>query len=151
MRRELRFRCLDWRQSAKPFLKEVAEMREFLPGIAERLGDPELTTRLNVSQKELIRFMKDPTKFLQETINSLDDALKAALMLIYVHGGRLVVTEIDPDAGQLVIDLTGMKAIQIVDLVRRTCGFFSQTGEGRRSAYLVICPPDHCRRNDRDP
>ncbi|MDC9813453.1 MULTISPECIES: hypothetical protein [Rhizobium] len=113
-----------WRQSTKPFLKDVASVPEFLPGIAERLGDPEFTTQLNVSQKELIRFMKEPTKFLQETIISLDAALQATLMLVYVHGGKLVVTEIDPTAGQLVYDMTGMKPLQITERFEELRGSF---------------------------
>ncbi len=48
----------------KPHLVAVAEVPEFLPGIAERLGDPAFTKSLATTQAEIIRFMQEPREHL---------------------------------------------------------------------------------------
>ena len=68
-----------WRSSVKPHLPAVAEVRDFLPGIAERLGDPNFTKGLAPRESSLVRFMEEPTEHLIDTINALDDQLQAAL------------------------------------------------------------------------
>jgi len=65
-----------WKKSVKPFLNAVAAVDDFLPGIAERLGDPAFTKGLGTSESELIRFMKEPREHLINTINVLDNDTK---------------------------------------------------------------------------
>ena len=45
-----------WQSSIKPHLAAVAAVRDFLPGIAERLGDPNFTKGLALRESSLVRF-----------------------------------------------------------------------------------------------
>jgi hypothetical protein len=99
-----------WKRSVKPHLEAVAQVSGFLPGIAERLGNPAFTKSLRPTETELVRFMKEPREHLVDTINALDDALRAALILIYVHQGALREDSTDVAATEAVSDLTGVSA-----------------------------------------
>ena len=102
-----------WKRSVKPYLDAVANVDEFLPGVAERLGDPAFTKGLKPSPVELIRFMKEPREYLIDTISALDDPLRAALMLIYVHQGRLLHDQWDDEASYAVADLLSVQLGQV--------------------------------------
>lgn len=104
-----------WRSSVKPHLAAVAAVENFLPGIAERLGDPNFTKGLAPREPSLVRFMKEPTEHLVDTINALDDQLQAALMLVYVHQAGFDPSDHDPLAAQAVAELTGYSIAKIQD------------------------------------
>lgn len=94
-----------WKRSVRDHLDAVANVDEFLPGIAERLGDPAFTRSLGTSERELIRFMREPREHLVDTINALDDALRAALILVYVHQGALSSEQGDDEACRAVAEM----------------------------------------------
>ena len=108
----------------KPHLVAVAEVPEFLPGIAERLGDPAFTKSLATTQAEIIRFMQEPREHLIDTINALDAALRAALVLVYVHQGGLTRTAMDLSSAQAVSDLMGVPLPRILDALGELRGSF---------------------------
>ena len=58
-----------WKTSVKPYLDEVAKVPNFLPGIAERLGNPVFTKGLSPRQDTLRRFMEEPREHLIDTVN----------------------------------------------------------------------------------
>jgi hypothetical protein len=113
-----------WKRNVKPHLAAVAEVQEFLPGIAERLGDPAFTKSLATTRAEIIRFMQEPREHLIDTINALDDPLRAALVLVYVHQGALIGTAMDPLAAQAVSDLMGVPLPRIRDALGQLRGSF---------------------------
>lgn len=94
-----------WKRSVKDKLETVAAVDNFLPGIAERLGDPNFTRGLATSEPELIRFMKEPKEHLIDTINALETPLRAGLMLIYVHQGALASEDFSDDACVTVAEM----------------------------------------------
>jgi hypothetical protein len=96
-----------WKRSVQNHLDAVAAVDEFLPGIAERLGDPAFTKGLGTSERELTRFMREPREHLVDTINALDDALRAALILVYVHQGALGSDQGDDEACKAVAEMVG--------------------------------------------
>ncbi|WP_245306073.1 restriction endonuclease [Bradyrhizobium sp. LTSP849] len=116
-----------WKRSVKPYLEEVAAVPEFLPGIAERLGDPSFTKSLAVTEGELLRFMREPKEHLIDTINALDDPLRAALILVYVHQGAMPHNAIDAAAASVVSELTGVAAPRIRDSLAELKGSFLRT------------------------
>lgn len=116
-----------WKRSVKPFLEEVAATTEFLPGIAERLGDPAFTKSLAVSKSELLRFMREPKEHLIDTINALDGPLRAALILVYVHQGAMPHNGIDAAAALVVSELTSVPAPRIRDSLSELKGSFLRT------------------------
>ena len=113
-----------WRSSVKPHLAAVAAVEDFLPGIAERLGDPNFTKRLVPLKRSLVRFMEEPTEHLVGTINTLDDHLQAALILVYVHQAGFDPSDQDPLAAQTVAELTGYSITKIQDSFAELKGSF---------------------------
>ena len=113
-----------WRSAVKPHLTAAAAVRDFLPGIAERLGDPNFTKGLAPRERSLVRFMEEPTEHLIDTINALDDQLQAALMLVYVHQAGFEPSDHDPLAAQAVAELTGYSITKIQDCFGELKGSF---------------------------
>lgn len=113
-----------WRSSVKPHLAAVAAVHDFLPGIAERLGDPNFTKGLSPREISLVRFMKEPTEHLIDTVNALDDQLQAALILVYVHQAGFDPSEHDTSAAQAVAELTGYSVTKIQDCFAELKGSF---------------------------
>ncbi|WP_439588241.1 hypothetical protein [Hydrogenophaga sp.] len=113
-----------WRSSVKPHLTAVAAVRDFLPGIAERLGDPSFTKGLAPRESSLVRFMEEPTEHLIDTVNALDDQLQAALILVYVHQAGFDPSNHDTSAAQAVAELTGYAITKIQDCFAELKGSF---------------------------
>lgn len=113
-----------WRSSIKPHLAAVAAVRDFLPGIAERLGDPNFTKGLAPRESSLVRFMEEPTEHLIDTVNALDDQLQAALILVYVHQAGFDPSDHDASAAQAVAELTGYTLTKIQDCFAELKGSF---------------------------
>ena len=113
-----------WRSSIKPHLTAVAAVRDFLPGIAERLGDPNFTKGLAPRESSLVRFMEEPTEHLIDTVNALDDQLQAALILVYVHQAGFDPSDHDASAAQAVAELTGYTLSKIQDCFAELKGSF---------------------------
>lgn len=104
-----------WKTSVKPHLEAVAAVEDFLPGIAERLGDPNFTKSLAPRESSLVRFMKEPTEHLIDTVNALDEPLQAALILVYVHQSGFDPNGHDSAAAHAVAELTGHSLTKIQD------------------------------------
>lgn len=113
-----------WRSSVKPHLAAVAAVRDFLPGIAERLGDSNFTKGLSPRESSLVRFMEEPTEHLIDTVNALDDQLQAALILVYVHQAGFNPRDHDVLAAQAVAELTGYTLTKIQDCFAELKGSF---------------------------
>lgn len=113
-----------WRSSVKPHLEAVAAVPDFLPGIAERLGDPNFTKSLAPRESALVRFMKEPREHLIDTVNALDNHLQAALILVYVHQAGFDPNDHDPSAAQAVAELTGITIARIQECFAELKGSF---------------------------
>lgn len=113
-----------WRSSVKSHLAAVAAVDDFLPGIAERLGDPNFTKGLAPRESSLVRFMKEPTEHLIDTVSALDDQLQAALYLVYVHQAGFNPNDFDASAAQTVAELTGFTLTKIQDCFADLKGSF---------------------------
>ncbi|MEQ1871364.1 MAG: hypothetical protein ABL961_15225 [Vicinamibacterales bacterium] len=122
---------LSWKRSVKPHLEAVAQVADFLPGIAERLGDPSFTKGLGTAEVELVRFMKEPREHLIDTINALDEPLRAALMLVYVHQGALHDEHPDSSAADAVSQLAGIPLPRIRSCLGDLHGSFLKTTDAR--------------------
>ena len=113
-----------WKSSVKPHLTSVAAVHDFLPGIAERLGDPNFTKGLAPRESSLVRFMEEPKEHLVDTVNALDDRLQAALILVYVHQAGFDPCEHDASAAMAVAELTGFTLVKIQDCFAELKGSF---------------------------
>lgn len=120
-----------WKATVKPFLKAAAEAPNFLPGIAERLGDPAFTKGLLLREDVIVRFMEEPREHLIDTINALDDGQRAALLLVYVHQGAFKQNAPDNAAVEAVTEITGVALPRILECFSDMQGsFFKRPSPG---------------------
>ncbi len=92
-----------FRRSVKPLLSYVSASPAFMPEIARRLGNPAFTAELELTLPGVRDFVEHPRRFLGEVIQSLDNASRAALGLIYMGRGEL--------ASPLTLDPTQLDSI----------------------------------------
>lgn len=78
-----------FRTEIKPYLEDVASHPRFMPETARRLGDPLFTKDLTLDTHLIGLFVERREWLLQEVIQSLDTASKAALALIYMRNDHL--------------------------------------------------------------
>ncbi|MEH2530251.1 hypothetical protein V1274_001260 [Bradyrhizobium sp. AZCC 1614] len=79
----------EFRERIKPILPKVAQNYNFLPESARRLGTSLFTDDLIPTQSGVIDFFERPTEFLEQTIEGLSPAAKAAIALVFLNGGRV--------------------------------------------------------------
>jgi hypothetical protein len=78
-----------FRTAVKPHLPEIAELDEFLPETARRLGTKFFANRIPTSREGLASFFKNPQDFLLDTISTLSDPCRAAIALVFLNGGKV--------------------------------------------------------------
>lgn len=123
-----------WKAAVKPFLNAAATTPNFLPGIAERLGDPTFTKGLALKEHAIVRFMEEPREHLIDTINALDDGQRAALLLVYVHQGAFDQANPDTAAADAVTEITGVALPHILECFSDMQGsFFKRPSPGDRT------------------
>ena len=115
-----------WRTNAKQHLDAVAEVDGFLPGIAERLGNPDFTKDLPLTEDALCDFMAKPQAHLVKIINELELDQNAALTLIYMHLGRMDLNDPDKDAVSAVESITGCNSTEILARIPELAGSFTK-------------------------
>lgn len=120
-----------WRGLVKPYMAKVASVDNFLPGIAERLGDRNFTKDILPQEVQLVRFMQEPREHLIDTLNALDEVLLAALLLVYVHQAGFHPVSHDPLAAQAITDLTGFSLQKIQDTFMELKGSFLKFSMGK--------------------
>ena len=79
----------DYKKKIKPFLTKIASHKKFSPEIARRLGNPLFTKNMIISKSNLDNFIEKPLDMLCEIINTMDDASRASLALVFIRGGAL--------------------------------------------------------------
>lgn len=113
-----------WKRSVKVHLAAVAAVPGFLPGVAERLGNPAFTKKLEMTEAALVRFMREPREHLVETIEDLEGTLRAALVLVYVHQGAYDAKRADPEATRMVCELMDVTPLRLHEALRELKGSF---------------------------
>jgi energy-coupling factor transporter ATP-binding protein EcfA2 len=77
------------RRWMKPHLQDIADLSNFKPEIARRLGNSFFTRDLEWSPNGLEKFVDSPRRFLADVIRQLDSSSQAAVALIFLNGGRV--------------------------------------------------------------
>ncbi|WP_146056324.1 restriction endonuclease [Methylobacterium sp. V23] len=130
-----------WKRSVKPYLHALTNVTEFLPGIAERLGDPNFTKSLGTTEHELMRFMQEPRGHLIDTINALDDTLRAGLIMIYVHQGSFSFDQSDSDASKAVAKLLAVPLPKVMERFKELKGSFITEAKHESKQKWVFSHP----------
>ena len=79
----------EFRRRLKPFLSQVAAHPDFLPVIANRLGDPVFTEDVVPTSEGTLDFIENSEQYLTDVLKGLDDAHKAAIGSVFMKGGTL--------------------------------------------------------------
>lgn len=74
----------------KPYLKELSHHADFSPELARRLGNRMFHDSLGIDKTSLHNFFSSPSKFFENIISVLEPSKKAALILILLHGNKLL-------------------------------------------------------------
>ena len=111
-----------FRRRIKRHLPEIAANSHFAPETARRLGDSRFTEGLVLSDQSLREFVEKPQDFLEETISQLDNDSRAALVLLFIHGGSVpsdfesaesaanVLARLGSDLGSCAVALRAMES-----------------------------------------
>lgn len=113
-----------WKTRAKPHLESVAHTQGFLPGIAERLGNPAFTKSLELNEASLVAFMAKPQDHLVETIEELEPQMRAALVLVFAYQGLLPIAASRNEILDAVEEATGVSFPQIGEVISTLEGSF---------------------------
>lgn len=116
----------DWRSKVKRYLAAVVKVPDFLPGISERLGNPDFTKKLLITERALCAFMAEPEEHLIDVLNELETEQFAALVLVYVHRGRLDLDDPDQGAVRAVEENTNCRLAEIIGRLPELEGSFTR-------------------------
>jgi energy-coupling factor transporter ATP-binding protein EcfA2 len=105
-------------------LDAVLGAGHFRPEIARRLADPAYTTALEPTLDGIKDFFARPEAFLRDTLVNLPDAMRAAIGLIFINGGRLASPIAADDALRLIEELYGVTAAEMRTALQTMAGSF---------------------------
>lgn len=116
-----------FRRAVKPWLASAAATPKFLPEVARRFGDPTFTKGLRGSAEAIRKFFEEPADLLESVVRTLGTAEKAAMALIFMGGGRILIPIVEENRILGAIESMGStlgdvkQALQSLDdsLVRR--------------------------------
>lgn len=81
----------EFRRRVKKFLPMAAATPKFLPEIARRFSNPQLTSRLSLTQSGVEDFFTNPRPVMEDIVKGLANAERAALALVFANGGNLPI------------------------------------------------------------
>ena len=113
-----------WKREIKPHLPALAENPRLLPEIARRLGDSSFTKALKILPDDLIKFVAEPTEFLIQSIQELDDAHQSAMTLVFLLQGRLFAHDLASESTNLVAEKYGVTTRAIAEALPQLEGSF---------------------------
>lgn len=78
---------LEFKRAVKPYLDRACHVAVFLPEVARRFGDSQLTGAVEPSARSLVEFFEHPVEHLQEVVRGLGRDEFAALAVLYMSAG----------------------------------------------------------------
>ena len=81
----------EFRRKVKAFLPMAAATPQFLPEIARRFSNPQLTSTLSVTRFGVADFFSNPRPVMEDIVKGLANAERAALALVFANGGSLPI------------------------------------------------------------
>ncbi|MDN4984329.1 hypothetical protein QY049_13965 [Bradyrhizobium sp. WYCCWR 13022] len=93
-----------WKTNLKlNHIEELAKEELLLPEIARQLGDRAYTQKVQLSRDSLVHFIRSNRAFLNDTIKELSKDSRAALTLVFLHGGKMAIGNPSASMQELVI------------------------------------------------
>jgi hypothetical protein len=97
-----------FKSEVKEFLETAALVPRFLPEIARRFGNPRFTKNLIPTASVVQGFFERPLNVLLDVVASLAPAEKAAIGLVFIAGGKLLIPVVADEHISGTLDLLGV-------------------------------------------
>lgn len=127
------------RRVLKPLLPAVCVNPSFLPETARRLGSQFFTQNLTLDDDSIAEFVEQPVEFLKDVLRNVDNAAKAAIALIFLHGALGVSSPVQTsDAMKTIGRLFGVVHADVAAALEALNGSITllvQTSDGPRWKY----------------
>jgi hypothetical protein len=128
-------------RSQKAFLRRIAEMREFRPELARRLGNRAFTRGLEPQEAAIRDFFSRPEAFLTDVLLSLEKSHFAGLALLYQRGGSLeMAAEFSPEEKETLARLESSIGEALAAL-SAMCGTFVRIEHADQEAIWTFKHP----------
>ncbi|MFH0303464.1 restriction endonuclease, partial [Bradyrhizobium sp. 31Argb] len=92
-----------WKQYVRQELDALAHELLLTPEIARQIGDRNYTSKIAPTKDGLQRFVRHNKAHLLQTIRELSKPHRAALTLVFIHGGQMPIGAPVPEMQELVI------------------------------------------------
>jgi hypothetical protein len=93
-----------WKQAVSGELEVIANEPLLTPEIARQLGDPNYTSNIKwPTRQALQQFVRNNKEYLLQTIRELSKSHRAALTLVFIHGGQMPIGAPKPEMQELVV------------------------------------------------
>jgi hypothetical protein len=119
-----------FRKEIKPYLDDVAPLKEFLPETARRLGSKFLTKGLLITKWHVLGFIKDQKVFFVELLENLSKNHIAGLALIYMNNDLL--------DSPLELNTKEIKALERLDSTKGGCSTALSSMKGNLVQFVTI-------------
>lgn len=130
-----------FRTQIKPILPHVAENSKFLPEIARRLGNQMFTKNLVVNTDSIIEYVENPLQFLIEVVQKLDLRSRAAIALIFIHGGALKSPISFAQEDEQTLVRIGASSAEVITALRAMNGSFVKLVQEESQGYWKFKHP----------
>jgi len=97
-----------FKSKVKEFLETAAQVPKFLPEIARRFGNPRFTKNLIPTASVVQGFFERPLNVLLDVVASLAAAEKAAIGLVFIAGGKLLIPVVADEHISGTLELLGV-------------------------------------------
>jgi hypothetical protein len=99
---------LRFKREVKGSLETTAQVPRFLPEIARRFGNPRFTKNLIPTANGVQCFFERPVNVLLDVVASLAAAEKAAIGLVFIAGGKLLIPVVADEHIAGILELLGV-------------------------------------------
>jgi hypothetical protein len=100
--------ALKFKSEVKVFLESAAQVPKFLPEIARRFGNPRFTKNLIPTVDGVQDFFERPLNVLLDVVASLAAAEKAAIGMVFIAGGKLLIPVVADEHIAGTLELLGV-------------------------------------------
>jgi len=97
-----------FKSKVKEFLETAAQVPKFLPEIARRFGNPRFTKNLIPTASVVQGFFERPLNVLLDVVASLAAPEKAAIGLVFIAGGKLLIPVVADEHISGTLELLGV-------------------------------------------
>jgi hypothetical protein len=132
---------LGWKSRVRQELETLSHEALLTPEIARQIGDPHYTVNILPTKESLQRFIRHNKEHLLQTIRELSKPHRAALTLIFIHGGQMPIGAPMPEMQELVIRHYNVDRETLAEsLIQLRDSFLVEKSDGSRRDWTFKHP-----------